>query len=121
MLILLTAGLSAGVAPAQDSGHSDSMDLAVSGSGPDHDGCLHLSHGIDASQVDAAMSGGHSDSHHQGPDCDQQCLNCTSHCFSIGLISPANPDLHHGSAFIATVSGDVNSPTYLFFRPPISA
>lgn len=54
-------------------------------------------------------------------DCDNHCMNCTTHCFSAALaaLSPQAP--FQPEARVERSVGHSRTRTYLLFRPPKSA
>ncbi len=84
----------------------------------------HVSHTVDNPQPAQEMvqtTQSDRNSHHDEADCDEHCMNCSSHCFSPGLLTSAS------AAFLKSIQERHALPAQTlqradgFFRPPISA
>ena len=88
--------------------------MPVAGQAADH---AHCSHELHESHDSGTMT--HADTHHQGSDCDQQCLNCTMHCFSMGIAARLTAGFSPDNHLTDTLAGEVLIHIDLLFRPPI--
>ncbi len=131
LLILLTAWLNAGAAQSQVPASLALMADTVSVSCSSHGNCLttpqddrNATDNPHVSLHDIPKEAGHQahpvDNHH-GADCDEQCLDCVTHCFSVGLGSRSGSKSVPVEYQSIPVEGAVLSRTYLVFRPPIPA
>ena len=58
---------------------------------------------------------------HDEEVCDEHCMNCSSHCFSPGLLSVAASDYNRDQQVIGNLRSHALHRADLLFRPPISA
>jgi len=58
---------------------------------------------------------------HDEEVCDEHCMNCSSHCFSPGLLSVAAIDYERDQQVIGNLRSHALHRADLLFRPPISA
>lgn len=56
---------------------------------------------------------------HDAEDCDDYCMNCSSHCSSTAIPTSANDIIELDQKFNKILSGETSSRSYLLFRPPI--
>jgi len=131
LLILLTAWVNAGAAQSLVSVSPAMAADAASVCSSFQGNCLNTPQDSRNATVNSHVSlhdipkeAGHQahqvDSHH-GADCDEQCLDCVTHCFSVGLGSRSGSKSVPVEYQSIPVEGAVLSRTYLVFRPPIPA
>lgn len=92
----------------------------------EHDAGLHADPDLAATgshhHVGAAYHLGDQHQHSMTPvehNCDDDCMNCSSHCFSAALVSVAGAAPDRTESVSAPPGGNSLSRAYLLFRPPI--
>jgi len=58
---------------------------------------------------------------HDSEDCDDYCINCSTHCSIAGIIPSSNSAFELDRKFNRSISGCTSNYAYLLYRPPISA
>ena len=58
---------------------------------------------------------------HGAAECDDYCMNCSSHCYTTAIVSSGNSFPVSASPSARLESGDTTDRAYLLFRPPIRA
>ena len=82
--------------------------------------------GMMAHDHDSMMSAEHKqsmmDAHYHGAEeCDDYCMNCSSHCSSTAIISSPSDAYDFDRKFGRATAVDTSSLVYLLYRPPICA
>lgn len=63
---------------------------------------------------------GDSAAHHDAENCDEHCMNCSSHCFSSVVIASSALEFHADGQHPGSLSSQALYRAYLLFRPPIA-
>jgi hypothetical protein len=58
---------------------------------------------------------------HGSEDCDDYCMNCSSHCSSTAIIPSSSSPFELDRKFDRIITGNTFSRAYLLYRPPIFA
>jgi len=103
-------GMSA-VASAAPSADAASMQVSEPAAG-------HPLHAVEMSSPGHAMMAAHD---HDAAECDEYCMNCSSHCYTTAIVSSGSSSPHSASLSTGLESGDTADRAYLLFRPPIRA
>ncbi|MCB1666280.1 MAG: hypothetical protein KDI28_10895 [Pseudomonadales bacterium] len=80
-----------------------------------HDNTAHHAM-MDASSLPESIADAHS---HAADNCDEQCMNCVSHCFSSGIASEFSSVLNSVYHVPQTSAGLPLERAFLLYRPPI--
>jgi len=111
LILLVTAPLDTAVASWMALGMSsasqqDSMSVAEIAADAHAGHSQEMSHQHDAHDEDV---------------CDEHCMNCSSHCFSPGLLSVASSYYQSDQQVLGNLRSHALHRADLLFRPPISA
>lgn len=95
--------------------------VAISGEGmpmlqPSGDDARRSMHIAGAAGHDNAMMEAHD---HSAAECDEYCMNCSSHCTSTAIVSSGSIFLAPASQPHRFASGTTADRAFLLFRPPI--
>jgi hypothetical protein len=107
MFLPVNAGASSWMDESSSVVKSEEMHMA----GHDHEAMM------DSEQKPSSM-----DAHdHGSEDCDDYCMNCSTHCTSAAIIPSSSSTFELDRKFNRSITGYTSSYAYLLYRPPISA
>lgn len=67
-----------------------------------------------------AMPGNDAASHHDADNCDEHCMNCSSHCFSSVAVASSALELDGEDQRLGNLISRALHRAYLLYRPPIA-